>query len=87
LNIAIPLINFGISRQTLYNTPVIKSQTKRGELPMDNKVLQIIVCLFIPPLAVYMKKGKIDNAFWLNVVLTILGGIPGLIHGLYVILT
>jgi uncharacterized membrane protein YqaE (UPF0057 family) len=33
-----------------------------------------------------MKKGKIDNAFWLNVVLTILGGLPGLIHALYVVL-
>ncbi|MDO9301385.1 MAG: YqaE/Pmp3 family membrane protein [Anaerolineales bacterium] len=54
---------------------------------MDNKVLQVIVALFIPPLAVYMKKGKIDNAFWINIVLTLLGGIPGLLHALYVVLT
>ena len=53
---------------------------------MDNKVLQIIVALFIPPLAVYMKNGKIDNTFWLNVVLTLLGGLPGMLHALYVIL-
>ena len=30
---------------------------------MDNKVLQVIVALFIPPLAVYMKKGTIDKSF------------------------
>lgn len=53
---------------------------------MDNKILQVIVALFIPPLAVYMKNGKIDNDFWINVVLTLLGGIPGLLHALYVIL-
>ena len=53
---------------------------------MDNKILQVIVCFLIPPLAVYMKKGKIDNAFWINVVLTILGGVPGLLHALYVVL-
>ncbi|WKZ34449.1 MAG: YqaE/Pmp3 family membrane protein [Anaerolineales bacterium] len=52
---------------------------------MDNKFLQFIVSLFIPPLAVYMKTGKIDNTFWLNIVLTILGGIPGLLHAWYVI--
>jgi len=53
---------------------------------MDNKVLQIILCFFIPPLAVYLKKGQIDSDFWINLVLTFLGGIPGLIHGLYVVL-
>ncbi len=53
---------------------------------MDNKILQVIVCFFIPPLAVYMKKGTIDNTFWINVVLTILGGVPGLLHALYVVL-
>ena len=53
---------------------------------MDNKILQVIAALFIPPLAVYMKKGKIDNAFWINIVLTLLGGIPGELHALYVVL-
>lgn len=53
---------------------------------MDNKVLQVIVALFIPPLAVYMKTGKIDNDFWINVVATFLGGLPGVVHALWVIL-
>lgn len=53
---------------------------------MDNKILQVILALFIPPLAVYMKTGKIGNTFWLNVVLTILGGVPGVLHALYVVL-
>ena len=45
---------------------------------MDNKVLQVIAALFIPPLAVYMKNGKIDNAFWINIVLCFLGGLVGI---------
>jgi uncharacterized membrane protein YqaE (UPF0057 family) len=53
---------------------------------MDNKVILVILCLFIPPLAVYLKKGTIDNDFWINLVLTFLGGIPGVLHGLYVVL-
>lgn len=53
---------------------------------MDNKILQVIAALILPPLAVYMKKRKIDGAFWLNLVLTFLGGIPGILHALYVVL-
>ncbi|HNA90468.1 MAG TPA: YqaE/Pmp3 family membrane protein [Anaerolineales bacterium] len=53
---------------------------------MDNKILQIIIALFIPPLAVYMKTGKIDNDFWINIIATLLGGLPGVIHALWVIL-
>lgn len=53
---------------------------------MDNKVLQVIAALFIPPLAIFMKNGKIDGAFWLNIVLSLLGGFPGIIHALYVVL-
>ena len=53
---------------------------------MDNKIVQVILCFFIPPLAVYLKKGTIDNDFWINLVLTFLGYFPGLLHGLYIIL-
>jgi uncharacterized membrane protein YqaE (UPF0057 family) len=49
-------------------------------------VIQVILCFFIPPLAVYMKKGKIDSDFWINLILSFLGGIPGILHGLYIVL-
>ena len=63
-----------------------KSHTQNGEFLMDNKVLQVIAAIFIPPLAVYMKTRKIDSAFWINVVLCFLGGFPGIIHALYLVL-
>ena len=53
---------------------------------MDNKIVQVIVSLIIPPLAVYMKNRKIDGTFWINILLTVLGGLPGVIHALYVVL-
>ena len=53
---------------------------------MDNKVLQVVAAIIIPPLGVYMKNGKVDGAFWLNIVLSLLGGFPGIIHALYVVL-
>lgn len=53
----------------------------------SNKILLVVISLFIPPLAVFLKNGnKINGEFWLNVVLTILGGVPGILHALYVIL-
>jgi len=53
---------------------------------MDNKALQVIAAIIIPPLGVFMKTGKVDSTFWINIVLTILGGFPGIIHALYVVL-
>lgn len=53
----------------------------------DNKLVLIILALFIPPLAVFLKEGKISNNFWINLVLTfLLFGIGGILHALYVIL-
>jgi uncharacterized membrane protein YqaE (UPF0057 family) len=53
---------------------------------MDNKVVQIILAIVIPPLAVYLKEGKIGTSFWINLVLWLLTWIGGVIHGLYVVL-
>ncbi len=53
----------------------------------DNKLVLIILALFIPPLAVFLKEGKITTNFWINLALTILlFGIGGILHALYVIL-
>lgn len=51
----------------------------------ENKVLLIIIAIFLPPLAVALKSG-LSKSFVINVVLTLLFYIPGLIHALMVIL-
>ena len=54
---------------------------------MDNKVVKIIIAIFIPPLAVYLHEGKITKNFWIDLVLwVVLFGIGGIIYALYLIL-
>jgi uncharacterized membrane protein YqaE (UPF0057 family) len=54
---------------------------------MDNKIVKIIIALFIPPLAVYLHKGTIDKDFWIDLVLWfLLFGIGGIVYALYIIL-
>jgi uncharacterized membrane protein YqaE (UPF0057 family) len=50
-------------------------------------ILLVILSFILPPLAVYLLFEDINNAFWLNVVLTLLFWIPGVIHALYLVLT
>jgi uncharacterized membrane protein YqaE (UPF0057 family) len=47
-------------------------------------LLRIVVAILLPPLGVFMQVG-IGTQFWINVLLTILGYIPGIIHAVWVI--
>lgn len=54
-------------------------------LPVDT-ILLVVLAILIPPLAVYLSEGSITGTFWLNLVLTLLCGLPGVIHALIVVL-
>lgn len=47
-------------------------------------LLEILLAIFIPPVAVAMRYG-LSSAFWINLLLTFLGGLPGMIHAFYVL--
>jgi len=47
-------------------------------------IIRIIFALLLPPLGVFLQVG-LGLQFWINVVLTLLGYIPGIIHALYII--
>jgi uncharacterized membrane protein YqaE (UPF0057 family) len=47
-------------------------------------LLQIVLSIFLPPLAVATSRG-LTSAFWLNVLFTIIGWLPGVIHSFYVL--
>jgi uncharacterized membrane protein YqaE (UPF0057 family) len=49
-------------------------------------ILRIIIAILLPPLGVFLQVG-IGGHFWLNILLTLLGYIPGIVHALYVILS
>jgi uncharacterized membrane protein YqaE (UPF0057 family) len=47
-------------------------------------ILRVILTILLPPLGVFLQVG-IGMHFWLNILLTLLGYIPGLIHGIWII--
>lgn len=49
-----------------------------------NRLVLIILAIFLPPLAVFLKKG-IMPTFWLNLLLTLIFFIPGMVHALWVV--
>lgn len=50
-----------------------------------NKLLLVIIALLLPPLAVGLKAG-IGFHLLLNIILTLLVYVPGLVHALWVVL-
>lgn len=46
--------------------------------------IKIILAILLPPLGVFFEVG-LTGHFWLNLLLTLLGYVPGIIHALYVI--
>ncbi len=48
------------------------------------ELLKIIIAIFIPPLGVFLQVG-IGKHFWINLLLTFLGYIPGIVHAVWVV--
>lgn len=48
------------------------------------RILRIILGVFLPPLGVFMTTG-VSSALLINILLTLLGVIPGSIHAIWVI--
>ncbi len=45
---------------------------------------RIVVAIILPPLGVFLQVGFTKH-FWINILLTILGYIPGIVHAVWVI--
>ena len=60
-------------------------QTPRSTVTATD-ILKILFAILLPPLGVFLEVG-FKGHFWLNILLTLLGYIPGIVHALYVILT
>lgn len=56
-------------------------KSKRDDM---NNLFRIILGILLPPLGVFLTVG-IAPAFWINILLTVLGWLPGSIHALWVI--
>ena len=51
----------------------------------DKDLISLILAVLLPPVGVLVKDG-LGVQFLINIVLTLLGYIPGVVHALYVIL-
>ncbi|MEL6440926.1 MAG: YqaE/Pmp3 family membrane protein [Cyanobacteria bacterium J06621_8] len=47
-------------------------------------IIRIILSILIPPLGVFLQVG-LGKDFWINLLLTFLGYIPGLVHAVWII--
>jgi uncharacterized membrane protein YqaE (UPF0057 family) len=58
--------------------------TRGGVLSVD--ILRIVLAIIFPPLGVFLQVG-LTKHFWINILLTILGYVPGIVHAVWVIAT
>ena len=48
-------------------------------------IIRIIIAILLPPLGVFLQEG-LGKHFWINIILTLLGYIPGIVHAIYIII-
>ncbi len=47
-------------------------------------LLRVLLAILVPPLGVFLRVG-LGLHFWLNILLTIFGYIPGVVHAVWII--
>ncbi|MCX6317142.1 MAG: YqaE/Pmp3 family membrane protein [Bacteroidetes bacterium] len=63
-----------------------KVAKKAGKETDTNTLLLVILAILLPPLAVYLHQGEINNKFWISLLLTLIFWLPGIVYALIVIL-
>jgi len=48
-------------------------------------IIRVLLAFLLPPLGVFLQVG-LGLQFWLNILLTLCGWLPGIVHALWVIL-
>lgn len=49
-------------------------------------LIKIVLAVILPPVGVFLEVG-LGLHFWLNILLTLCGFVPGIIHAVYIIAT
>jgi uncharacterized membrane protein YqaE (UPF0057 family) len=70
--------------QTEYRDALDRERSRATVTATD--IIKILFAILLPPLGVFLEVG-FKGHFWLNILLTLLGYLPGIVHALYVILT
>ena len=62
-----------------------KRAKRSGGDGSTDTVLLAILAILLPPLAVYLHEGEINKKFWIDLILTLLFFLPGIIYALIVV--
>ncbi len=57
---------------------------ERTQDTMLGDVFRVVLAVILPPLGVFFEVG-LGRHFWINIVLTLLGLIPGVFHAVFII--
>lgn len=47
-------------------------------------IIRLIFAVILPPVGVFLQVG-IGGQFWINIILTLLGYIPGIVHAVWIV--
>ena len=47
-------------------------------------LLRVLLSILLPPLGVFLEEG-VGTQFWINLLLTLMGYIPGLVHAIWIV--
>jgi uncharacterized membrane protein YqaE (UPF0057 family) len=47
-------------------------------------LVKVLLAIFLPPVAAFLQVG-LGVHFWINILLTLLGGLPGVVHALWLV--
>ena len=61
------------------------AQTVDRRTATGGDVIRILLAILLPPLGVFLQVG-LGLHFWLNILLTLFGYVPGIIHAVWIIL-
>ena len=87
-----PALGFNTEKLSLGERMVLKQAKKIAEKQNNNSgsdvpmILLVLLAIFIPPLAVFLVDG-IGTPFWIDLILTLLFFLPGIIYALYIVFT
>ena len=62
----------------------LHNETTPNTTTLMADLIRIILSVIIPPLGVFFKVG-FGKHFWINILLTMLGYIPGLVHAIWIL--
>lgn len=77
---------FAVDARDGYGEPIPILTTFMKRRAEMNNLLKILLAIFLPPVCAFIQVG-FSLHFLINIVLTLLGGLPGMVHALWLVVS